>query len=87
MKRFEPAAFAIAVLMFVLSGVSPLRRAEAQMAYDCPGGSTLLCGTERRTRCVEIDARTNLCSKWKEDTLYYYYAGGGSSCGERVCQN
>lgn len=87
MKRFEPAAFVIAILAFVLAGVSPPAPAEAQMTYDCPGGSTLLCGTTRTTVCTEIDMRTNQCSKWREETLYYYYAGGGNQCGDRICQN
>ena len=89
MKRVEIAAFSAAVVLFAGAALYPGSRAIAQMTAWCPGGSTLLCGSDTTKQCTEIDQRTGQCSRWREQTLYYYYAanGGdaGSGCSGGIC--
>jgi hypothetical protein len=92
MKRLESTAFATAVALFIAAALHPGSAAIAQITAACPGGSTLLCGTETVTTCTQIDQRTGQCSRWREQTLYYDYPqadGSGppdSNCGGLVCQ-
>jgi hypothetical protein len=85
MNRYQATAFAAALLLFLGVVAHPGSTAVAQMANWCPGGSTLLCGTDKTSSCVEIDQRTGQCSRWREQTLYYYYGpdgGGGGNPGD-----
>lgn len=80
MKRLELALFSGALAVFFVVALEPTSTL-AQMTNWCPGGSTLLCGTDRTSTCIEIDQRTGQCSRWREQTLYYYYGPDGGSGG------
>lgn len=88
MKRFEPAAYVLAILMFVFAGISPPTPARAQISASCPGGTTVLCGTSTTRECIDVDYSTGACRAWRESTRYYYHAleGGSNSCGDRICK-
>lgn len=92
MKNFELPVFLTSLLLFVFAALSPSGGA-AQMPFWCPGGSTLLCGTETTRTCTAVDPRTAQCSAWKEQVLYYYYygpngegSGGSGGCDPMICQ-
>jgi hypothetical protein len=85
MKRFEPAAYVVAILMFVFAGISPPTPAQAQTA-SCPGGTIVLCGTSSEKECIQVNYPTGTCTAWRESTRYYYHAPEGHSCGDRICQ-
>lgn len=81
MKKLDIIVFTASLALFSGVALLPQSRLDAQMANWCPGGSTLLCGTEQRQTCLRVDPRTAQCAEWKTETLYYYYAADGSGGG------
>jgi hypothetical protein len=57
MKKLELALFSGALAVFFGVALEPTST-HAQMANWCPGGSTLLCGTDKTSSCIEIDQCT-----------------------------